>query len=121
MTMRWRRRRSDEDFKREIDAHLAAEAEQLVEEGLSSADAHAAAIRGFGNVTIARERFYEGGRVMWLHDVRQDLRYAARLLRRSPLFSLTAVCSLAVGLAGIAAIFSIADALFLRSLPGIAE
>jgi hypothetical protein len=52
---------------------------------------------------------------------RQDLTYAARLLRRSPLFTLTAVLSLAIGIAGNAAIFSLADAPLLRERPGIAD
>jgi predicted permease len=53
--------------------------------------------------------------------LRQDVTYAARILRRSPLFTLTAVVSLAIGIAGNAAIFSLADALLLRTRPGIHE
>jgi predicted permease len=49
----------------------------------------------------------------------QDVIYAARLLRRSPIFTLTAVLSLAIGIAGNAAIFSLADALLLRQKPGL--
>jgi predicted permease len=53
--------------------------------------------------------------------LRHDVTYAARILRRSPVFTLTAVSSLALGIAGNAAIFSVADALLLRSRPGIAD
>ena len=53
--------------------------------------------------------------------LRHDVAYAARILRRSPVFTLTAVLSLALGIAGNAAIFSVADALLLRSRPGIAD
>ena len=53
--------------------------------------------------------------------IHADVAYAARILRRSPLFTLTAVLSLALGIAGNAAIFSLADALLLRSRPGISE
>jgi hypothetical protein len=49
----------------------------------------------------------------------QDLKFAARHLHRSPVFTITAVASLAVGIAGNAAIFSLADAVFLRPLPSI--
>ena len=49
-----------------------------------------------------------------------DLRYALRVLMRSPLFTLTAVLSLAIGIAASTAIFSLADALLLRPRPGIA-
>jgi predicted permease len=53
--------------------------------------------------------------------VRNDLTYAARILRRSPVFTITAVLSLAIGIAGNAAIFSVADALLLRSRPALAD
>jgi predicted RNA binding protein YcfA (HicA-like mRNA interferase family) len=51
---------------------------------------------------------------------RQDVTFAARLLRRNPVFTATAVLSLAIGIAANAAIFSLADALLLRARPGIA-
>lgn len=56
-----------------------------------------------------------------MHTMWQDVTYAVRLLRASPLFTLTAVLSLGVGIAGNAAIFSVADALLLRPLPVIAD
>ena len=54
-------------------------------------------------------------------SIRSDVAFAIPLLRRSPLFTLTAVLSLAIGIAGNAAIFSLADALLLRARPGIAN
>jgi len=51
----------------------------------------------------------------------KDIQYAARLLQRSPLFTATAVLSLAIGIAGNAAIFSVSDALLMRALPGITD
>jgi macrolide transport system ATP-binding/permease protein len=117
----WRRRRPDEDFAQEIRAHVAHETDRLVAEGASPVEARTAALRAFGNVTKARERFYEARRTRWLTDTAQDIRYAIRVLRRDRLFALTAAVSLAVGVAGNAAIFSLVDALFLRPIPKIVE
>ena len=52
-----KRRRSDEDFAAEINAHLANETERLIAEGLSPEEARAAALRHFGSVTRTRARF----------------------------------------------------------------
>src|ERR1043165_2824482 len=56
-----------------------------------------------------------------LQSTLQDVRYALRLLRHSPLFALTAALSLAIGIGANTTIFSVASALLLRPLPGIQE
>ena len=75
-------RRGDEDFRREIDAHLALETDRLIAEGVSPADARDRAMRRFGNVTAVREGFYESRRIMFFDHLRQDVRYALRSLAR---------------------------------------
>ena len=68
----WRgRRHSDADFAEEITTNIAIDTDRLIAEGMSPEDAKAAALRAFGNVTRAQERFYESRRVMWLDDVRR--------------------------------------------------
>ena len=76
--MWWTRRRTDEDFSREIDAHLALETDRLVDDGLSPDAARDAARRAFGNTAAAQERFHEANHWMWLEQLVQDLRYAVR-------------------------------------------
>ena len=66
----FRRRRKPGDFAGEIGAHLAREADRLRAEGLSPAEAEAAARREFGNVGAAGERFYESGRWLWWEQAR---------------------------------------------------
>ena len=107
-------RRSDEDFTREVQAHLDLEIARLVEDGMTPADARAAAIRAFGNVGAVKERFYEANRWMWLDHLTQDLRYAWRGLRKSPAFVVSTVLTLAVGLGLLTVVFTIFNAYVLR-------
>ncbi len=109
--------RTDADFRAEIEAHLALEEEQLIDEGLSPAAARAEARRRFGNMTRTTESFYEGNRFMWLDHLVRDLRLAARQLRSTPIATALIVVSLALAISFNTSIFSIADQALLRSLP----
>lgn len=113
----FRKRRKDADFHAEIESHIAIEAERLRGEGFSAAEAEMEARRKFGNALQAEERFYEGQRVLWLEDVWKDIRYAMRVVRQSPVFAVTVILTLALGIGATAALFGITDAALIRPLP----
>src|SRR5690348_1442551 len=111
-----RRNRPDDDFAEEIASHIALEADQLAEEGRLPETAAAEAKRRFGNVGLARERFHESRGLPAVESLADDLRYAIRILRKSPVFSATAVLSLALGVGANTAMFTLVNAVLFKEL-----
>src|ERR1700759_95709 len=113
----FRRRRNSSDFRNEIESHIELERDRLIQQGLSPEDAQAAARRAFGNMLQTEERFYESGRWHWWDNVRQDVRFGIRMLVRNPGFTFTVILTLALSIGANTAIFSLVNALLLKSLP----
>lgn len=112
-----RRDRLDDDLRAELDAHLHMEVEANMDRGMDEAEALASARRHFGNLTRIEESSREAWMFTWLETVVQDVRYGARLLRRSPGFTLTAVLVIALGVGANTAAFTLLDHVLLRPLP----
>ncbi len=113
----WQRKRRDDDFAREVNAHLDHEVDLNLARGMTREDARAAALRKFGNVTAVKERVHEMNTLRIIESLRQDLRHGIRWLTLNPGFSLVALLSLALGIGANTAIFQLIDAVRIRTLP----
>src|SRR6478672_4156283 len=118
-----RRRLDQDDFEEEIRAHLAIAAEDKVADGADPRDARLSSLKDFGNLTLTTEAARRVWTPWWvdaLNDQVSDVRYALRSLAKNPVFSLTVVGVLMLGIGLNAAVFTMLKGIALSPIAGVA-
>jgi len=110
-------RSEDGEFDAELESHVAMHVEDGVRAGMSAEEARRQALLRLGGAEQTRQAYRERRTLPWLENVVRDVRYALRGFRRNPVFTITAIATLALGIGASTAVFSVVDRILFRGLP----
>jgi hypothetical protein len=111
------RERLEADLDKELRFHFESQVADKVRSGIPESEARRLTRIEFGGIEQIKEDCRERRGTLWLESLLQDVRYSLRQLWKSPGFTLTAVLTLALGIGGTTAIFTLIHQVMLRSLP----
>jgi len=113
----FRRQRVESELDEELRHHVDRLIEENVARGMSADEARHAALREMGGLEQRKEECRDTRGWRWLEDLTWDARFAVRTFRKSPVFSITVIASLTLGIGVTTAVFSAVNAMLLRRLP----
>jgi putative ABC transport system permease protein len=110
-------RRKQDELDEELRFHVEQSTRANITAGMAADEARRLAIVEFGGVERTREQCHEQRPGWWLGTVAQDARYALRGFRRNPLYTITVLATLTLGIGATTAVFSVVDRILFRALP----
>src|SRR5262249_3530171 len=112
----FRDRRANQELDHEIETHMRLLTDRYVRQGMSEEEAARAARIQFGNITLLKEANHEMRGIRLIETFIQDLRYGARMLLKTPGFTLVIIITLALGIGVNTVILSTVNGFLLRGL-----